>query len=128
MSAFTRPRGGLSSAPSCGEKQYSSDFIDIPLIKAAAKPASESRVRSIREGAVKSAASPDIHSRCWLDLVEPGPVYWGLDLVVFSSSSFQPGSLAPAHHSLGLSPGSISMYECYWKAGQWDLALIIISG
>lgn len=35
------------------------------------------RVRSTREGAVKSAASPDIHSRCWLDLVEPGPVVLG---------------------------------------------------
>ena len=34
-------------------------------------------VRSAREGAVKSAASPDIHSRCWLDLVEPGPVALG---------------------------------------------------
>lgn len=36
------PGGALSSAPSCGEKQYSSDFIDIPLIKAVANPASES--------------------------------------------------------------------------------------
>lgn len=36
-----RPGGDLSSAPSCGEKQYSSDFIDIPLIEAAADPASE---------------------------------------------------------------------------------------
>lgn len=34
-------------------------------------------VRSIREGAVKSAASPDIHSRCWLDLLEPGPTVPG---------------------------------------------------
>lgn len=34
-------------------------------------------MRSTREGAVKSAASPDIHSRCWLDLVEPGPVTLG---------------------------------------------------
>lgn len=34
-------------------------------------------MRSAREGAVKSAASPDIHSRCWLDLVEPGPVVLG---------------------------------------------------
>ena len=50
MSAFTRPMGGLSSAPSCGEKQYSSDFIDIPLIKAAAKPASESNPALLRRG------------------------------------------------------------------------------
>lgn len=35
------------------------------------------RGRSTREGAVKCAASPDIHSRCWLDLVEPGPVVLG---------------------------------------------------
>lgn len=37
MSALAVQGGGwgdLSSAPSCGEKQYSSDFIDIPLIKA----------------------------------------------------------------------------------------------
>lgn len=34
-------------------------------------------MRSAREGAVKSAASPDIHSRCWLDLVEPGPAVLG---------------------------------------------------
>lgn len=34
-------------------------------------------MRSTREGAVKWAASPDIHSRCWLDLVEPGPVVLG---------------------------------------------------
>lgn len=26
---------------------------------------------------MKSAASPDIHSRCWLDLVEPSPVVLG---------------------------------------------------
>lgn len=35
------------------------------------------RVRSTREGAVKSTASLDIHSRCWLDLVEPGPAVLG---------------------------------------------------
>lgn len=40
--------GDLSSAPSCGEKQYSSDFIDIPFIKAAAIPASESNPPVLR--------------------------------------------------------------------------------
>lgn len=40
--SFEAVRGGdLSSAPSCGEKQYSTDFIDIPFIKAAADSASE---------------------------------------------------------------------------------------
>lgn len=31
----------MFSAPSCGEKQYSSDFIDIPFTVAAANPASD---------------------------------------------------------------------------------------
>ena len=31
------------------------------------------------------AVSPDIHSRCWLDFVEPRAVALGLDLAVFSS-------------------------------------------
>lgn len=30
------------------------------------------------EEAVNSTASPDIHSRCWLDLVEPGPAALGV--------------------------------------------------
>lgn len=40
-SAFNANGGDLSSAPSCGEKQYSSDLIDIPCIEAAANMASE---------------------------------------------------------------------------------------
>lgn len=39
--AFNANGGDLSSAPSCGEKQYSSDLIDIPCIEAVADTASE---------------------------------------------------------------------------------------
>lgn len=51
MWAFMLSRGGeLSSAPSCGEKQYSSDFIGIPLLKAADNPAWESNPSLLRRG------------------------------------------------------------------------------
>lgn len=39
--AFNANGGDLSSAPSCGEKQYSSDLIDIPCIEVAANMALE---------------------------------------------------------------------------------------
>lgn len=51
------PEGDLSSAPSCGEKQYSSGFIDIPLIKEAANQAADSNPSLLRPGNGKRTQS-----------------------------------------------------------------------